>query len=104
MYEELARGFGFTAIELPLKSDKANGARRYTPSGLAAVHLAPIGGQSAASAGLPTRRGRADASGPRPFAAAPPGRINAIEACKNQRHMFSRNFGTRILYLDLHSF
>ena len=71
MYEELARGFGVTDIKPLLKSDKANGARMYTPSGLAAAHLAPIGGQPVASAGLPARRGRAAASGPHPFAAAP---------------------------------
>ncbi|HNO74565.1 MAG TPA: DUF1156 domain-containing protein, partial [Nitrosomonas mobilis] len=36
MYEELARGFGVTDIRPLLKSDKANGARMFTPSGLAA--------------------------------------------------------------------
>ena len=70
MYEELARGFGVTDIKPLLKSDKANGARMYTPSGLAAAVLAPIGGQST-SAALPARRGRAAASGMHPFAAAP---------------------------------
>ena len=70
MYEELARGFGVTDIKPLLKSDKANGARMYTPSGLAAAVLAPIGGQST-SAALPSRRGRAAASGMHPFAAAP---------------------------------
>ena len=34
MYEELARGFGVTDIRPLLKSDKANGARMHTPSGL----------------------------------------------------------------------
>lgn len=70
MYEELARGFGVTDIKPLLKSDKANGARMFTPSGLAATNLAPIGGQALA-ASLPVRRGRAAAAGPHPFAAAP---------------------------------
>ncbi len=43
MYEELARGFGVTDIKPLLKSDKANGARMFTPSGLAASLLAPVG-------------------------------------------------------------
>lgn len=34
MYEELARGFGVTDIRPLLKSDKANGTRMQTPSGL----------------------------------------------------------------------
>jgi adenine-specific DNA methylase len=34
MYEELARGFGVTDIRPLLKSDKANGTRMHTPSGL----------------------------------------------------------------------
>ena len=70
MYEELARGFGVTDIKPLLKSDKANGARMYTASGLSASSLAPIGGHSPTAA-LPARRGRAAASGPHPFAAAP---------------------------------
>lgn len=41
MYEELARGFGVTDIKPLLKSDKANGARMFTPTGLAASLLAP---------------------------------------------------------------
>ena len=44
MYEELARGFGVTDIRPLLKSDKANGTRMFTPTGLAASLLAPIEG------------------------------------------------------------
>jgi adenine-specific DNA methylase len=77
MYEELARGFGVTDIRPLLKSDKANGARMFTPSGLAATTLLAVsagdtgatgqlGSQSTASA-----RGRASASGPHPFASSP---------------------------------
>lgn len=71
MYEELARGFGVTDIRPLLKSDKANGARMSTPSGLAASQLAPVGGGEANSAALPARRGRASAGAAHPFAAAP---------------------------------
>ena len=75
MYEELARGFGVTDIKPLLKSDKANGARMFTPSGLAAGLLgtfqgAGLGGD-ADTATLPVRRGRASSAGPHPFAAAP---------------------------------
>ena len=71
MYEELARGFGVTDIRPLLKSDKANGARVHTASGLAATQLAQPDGVVATPAGLPGRRGRATASGPHPFAATP---------------------------------
>jgi putative DNA methylase len=71
MYEELARGFGVTDIKPLLKSDKANGARMFTPSGLAASLLGPIQGAEADAASLPARRGRAGTAGPHPFAAAP---------------------------------
>ena len=71
MYEELARGFGVTDIKPLLKSDKANGARMFTPTGLAATQLAPVGGDQETSAALPARRGRAGAGSPHPFAAAP---------------------------------
>jgi adenine-specific DNA methylase len=71
MYEELARGFGVTDIRPLLKSDKANGARMFTPSGLEASLLAPIGGGESNDAVLPSRRGRANAAGPHPFAASP---------------------------------
>lgn len=71
MYEELARGFGVTDIRPLLKSDKANGARMFTPSGLEASLLAPIGGGESNDAVLPSRRGRAGTSGPHPFAASP---------------------------------
>jgi len=70
MYEELARGFGVTDIRPLLKSDKANGARMYTPSGLEVSLLAPIGGGEPNDAVLPSRRGRAGTSGPHPFAAS----------------------------------
>lgn len=71
MYEELARGFGVTDIKPLLKSDKANGARMFTPSGLAASLLSPIQGADADAASLPARRGRAGTAGPHPFAASP---------------------------------
>jgi putative DNA methylase len=71
MYEELARGFGVTDIKPLLKSDKANGARMFTPSGLAASLLGQIQGAEADTASLPARKGRANAAGPHPFAAAP---------------------------------
>jgi putative DNA methylase len=70
MYEELARGFGVTDIRPLLKSDKANGARMFTPSGLMAGLLAPIEGVEAKSAVL-TRRVRTSAGTPHPFAASP---------------------------------
>ena len=71
MYEELARGFGVTDIKPLLKSDKANGARMFTPSGLAATQLAPVGDSETNTAALPARRGRAGAGAAHPFAAAP---------------------------------
>jgi putative DNA methylase len=71
MYEELARGFGVTDIRPLLKSDKANGARMFTPSGFEASLLAPIAGSEANAVGLPSRRGRASAAGSHPFAASP---------------------------------
>lgn len=71
MYEELARGFGVTDIKPLLKSDKANGARMFTPSGLEASLLGPIQSAQADTATLPARRGRAGTSGPHPFAATP---------------------------------
>ncbi len=75
MYEELARGFGVTDIKPLLKSDKANGTRMFTPSGLAASLLVPVQGAEqgggADAAALPARRGRAASAGPHPFAAAP---------------------------------
>jgi len=71
MYEELARGFGVLDIKPLLKSDKANGTRMFTPTGLAASVLGQVEGAQAATARLPTARGRAGAAGPHPFAAAP---------------------------------
>jgi len=71
MYEELARGFGITDIRPLLKSDKANGTRMFTPTGLAASVLGAVVGAQVDSAGLPAARGRAAASGPHPIAAAP---------------------------------
>ncbi|CAK0760817.1 hypothetical protein CCP4SC76_3360009 [Gammaproteobacteria bacterium] len=71
MYEELARGFGVTDIKPLLKSDKANGARMFTPSGLAASILGPIQGADIDVASLPVRRGRTGTADPHPFAAAP---------------------------------
>jgi hypothetical protein len=71
MYEELARGFGVTDIKPLLKNDKANGARMFTPSGLAAGLLAPVGGAEANAVALPTRRGRIGSGMPHPLAASP---------------------------------
>ena len=71
MYEELARGFGVTDIRPLLKSDKANGARMFAPSGLAASLLAAVGQASSISENLSARRGRVAASGPHPFSTAP---------------------------------
>lgn len=71
MYEELARGFGVTDIRPLLKSDKANGARMFTPTGLAAGLLAPVQGVEINAPVLPARRGRAGAGSLHPFAASP---------------------------------
>jgi hypothetical protein len=68
MYEELARGFGVTDIKPLLKSDKANGARMFTPSGLVATMLAPIAG--AVAPVLLPKRGRGTGT-IHPFAATP---------------------------------
>jgi putative DNA methylase len=68
MYEELARGFGVTDIKPLLKSDKANGARMYTPSGLAGSNLAPVG--SAEEVAAPKKRGRGSSGAPHPFASS----------------------------------
>jgi putative DNA methylase len=70
MYEELARGFGVTDIKPLLKNDKANGARMYTPSGLASSLLGTASG--AQSTDIPiARRGRAGNSVAHPFASSP---------------------------------
>lgn len=66
MYEELARGFNLTDIRPLLLSDKANGARMLTPTGLGSATLAVVGEDG--SVVLSARRGRAAASGPHPFA------------------------------------
>lgn len=74
MYEELARGFGVLDIKPLLKSDKANGTRVATATGLAAtVLVAANAGDAGATSQLGTQstRGRASASGPHPFAASP---------------------------------
>ncbi|MES1976704.1 MAG: anti-phage-associated DUF1156 domain-containing protein [Pseudomonadota bacterium] len=71
MYEELARGFGVLDIKPLLKSDKANGTRVATPTGLAASVMGQVEGAQAATPGLPAARGRATASGPHPFASSP---------------------------------
>jgi putative DNA methylase len=71
MYEELARGFGVTDIRPLLKSDKANGTRLFTPTGLAASLLAPVQGAESSPAALPARRGRAGTGAPHPFAVSP---------------------------------
>jgi adenine-specific DNA methylase len=71
MYEELARGFGVTDIKPLLKSDKANGARMHTASGLGAATLGDSGASGAAGQTASGRRGRASAGAPHPFASAP---------------------------------
>lgn len=63
MYEELARGFGIEDIKPLLKSDKANGARMNTPSGLGTALLGPAGG-AVTSSELSPRRGRQSISHP----------------------------------------
>ena len=69
MYEELARGFGVTDIRPLLKTDKANGTRMHTASGLGASLLAVANEGSAQT--LPSRRGRAATGTPHPFAFSP---------------------------------
>ncbi len=71
MYEELARGFGVTDIKPLLKSDKANGTRMFTPTGLATSVMGQLVGQEQATGGLSNTRGRASAAGPHPFAGSP---------------------------------
>lgn len=71
MYEELARGFGVMEVKPLLKSDKANGTRMFTPSGLGKGLLAALHGAESTGDTLPTRRGRGSASGPHPFASSP---------------------------------
>lgn len=71
MYEELARGFGVTDIRPLLKNDKANGARMFTPTGLAAGLLAAAQGGDSETSTLPARRGRASTTGAHPFASTP---------------------------------
>lgn len=71
MYEELARGFGLTDIRPLLKSDRANGARMFTPFGLATSILAPVQGIESNAPTLPSRRGRAGSGTPHPFALSP---------------------------------
>jgi adenine-specific DNA methylase len=70
MYEELARGFGVTDIKPLLKNDKANGARMYTPSGLASSLLGTATGAQSSDAPL-ARRGRAGSGVAHPFASSP---------------------------------
>ena len=69
MYEELARGFGVTDIKPLLKSDKANGTRMFTPSGLETSLLAPITSEQSNASELSSGRGRSGA--PHPFAVSP---------------------------------
>jgi hypothetical protein len=71
MYEELARGFGVTDIRPLLKSDKANGARMFTPTGLAAGLLALVQGGEIDTSSLPARRGRVGSGAAHPFAVSP---------------------------------
>lgn len=69
MYEELARGFGVSDIKPLLKNDKANGARMYTPSGLASSLLGTATGAQSSDVPL-ARRGRAGSSVAHPFASS----------------------------------
>lgn len=70
MYEELARGFGIADIKPLLKSDKANGARMFTPLGFASSLLENATGIE--SADVPAvRRGRSVNSVSNPFASSP---------------------------------
>ncbi|WP_243366424.1 anti-phage-associated DUF1156 domain-containing protein [Fundidesulfovibrio soli] len=69
MYEELARGFGVADIRPLLKTDKANGTRMHTASGLGASLLAVANEGNAQT--LPSRRGRAATGAPHPFAFSP---------------------------------
>lgn len=71
MYEELARGFGVTDIKPLLKSDKANGARMFTPSGLSSTLLGQVQGSESTDALLPGRQGRATTGATHPFATSP---------------------------------
>lgn len=70
MYEELARGFGVADIRPLLKADKANGATMHTPSGLGAGLLTSPAGAVPAPDRTLSRRGRAVANAPHPFASS----------------------------------
>ena len=63
MYEELARGFGIEDIKPLLKSDKANGARMNTPTGLGGALLSSVIGATTSNE-LSSRRGRQSISHP----------------------------------------
>lgn len=67
MYEELARGFGVTDIRPLLKSDKANGTRMYTPTGLASGLLVQVHEETAADV-FSSIQSRGSAGGSHPFA------------------------------------
>lgn len=69
MYEELARGFGVTDIKPLLMSDKANGTRMFTASGLAGSLLAPPRGVNSDAERLPTQV-RVGVRAAHPFAAS----------------------------------
>ena len=71
MYEELARGFGVTEVKPLLKSDKANGARMYTPSGFEKKLLESPEASEKSTPPIPGRKGRASPKAPHPFAASP---------------------------------
>lgn len=70
MYEELARGFGVTDIKPLLKNDKANGARMYTPTGLASSLLGAATGVQSIDVPL-ARLGRVGSGVAHPFASSP---------------------------------
>ena len=71
MYEELARGFGVAEIKPLLKSDKANGARMLTPTGLGKALLGPIAGTRPLTVGLTSRGGGGKKAVVHPFASSP---------------------------------
>ena len=71
MYEELARGFGVTEVKPLLKSDKANGARMYTPSGFEKKLLESPEASEKSTPPIPGRKGRASPKAPHPLAASP---------------------------------
>jgi putative DNA methylase len=71
MYEELARGFGVAEVRSLLESDKANGTRLSTPTGLAAAMLGTLEGAGIVDPEVRSVRGRLPSSRQHPFAITP---------------------------------